>query len=673
MELIYVCKICGRENKIEAEKLLASKELVCESCSHKSVLTAGNDSPKRWDESLNMEQERAACYNDHAKAVLVLAGAGCGKTKTLISRALFLHRELNVPPEKIALLTFTRKAAKEISERLNNEVAGMGDRMFVGTFHRFCLDLMRHHSGYFDCSGFKLIDRDDQNAILRKLRHELAIPQNAPEILVPKAEDLCAIFSYMNNALVDVDEYFKRYPATMTETPRYIKELEKNYKLYKFEHKLLDFDDILLMTAENLQNIADFRRLVQNKFVHILVDEMQDTSPIQWAILKPLYPSVNLFCVGDDAQSIYSFRGADFKNVHNFCDQLPDSIILKLTENYRSNQEILDIANMLLQNAKVKYKKDLRAHKGYAGKEPDLYTFHSDFDEADFILKDIRSKLRRGVAPSEIMLMFRSATHARVMEHTLRTAGISYRFIGGMSFLQSSHIKDVIATLEALTSFKYELAWHRFLCLHRKLGDKTSFKYFLAIQNAPDHAAGLKMMGDNLIPKYPDLGAFLLNFDPVRPPEELLKDIIEYFEITGLLEEKYDNWDDRKKDLQMLIKIAAKYTDTAHFLEAFKLDPDTEVLEHDKSGEDKITLITVHSAKGCECDHAYIFRVQNGVFPHIKAITEDEIEEERRVLYVAMTRARKNLVMTRTSTESDIFLTAKIIKKIERKKQAKNW
>ena len=150
----------------------------------------------------------------------------------------------------------------------------------------------------------------------------------------------------------------------MTETPRYIKELEKNYKLYKFEHKLLDFDDILLMTAENLQNIADFRRLVQNKFVHILVDEMQDTSPIQWAILKPLYPSVNLFCVGDDAQSIYSFRGADFRNVHNFCDQLPDSIILKLTENYRSNQEILDIANMLLQNAKVKYKKDLRAHKG---------------------------------------------------------------------------------------------------------------------------------------------------------------------------------------------------------------------------------------------------------------------------------------------------------------------
>ncbi|MBR2910522.1 MAG: UvrD-helicase domain-containing protein [Lentisphaeria bacterium] len=220
MELIYVCKICGRENKIEAEKLLASKELVCENCQHPSALTSGNDTPKRRDESLNMEQERAACYNDHARAILVLTGAGCGKTKTLIARALYLHRELNIPPEKIALLTFTRKAAKEISERLNAEVTGMGDRMFVGTFHRFCLDLMRHHGGYFDCTGFKLIDRDDQ-----------------------------------------------------TETPGYVKELADNYKLYKQENRLIDFDDILLMTAENLQNIIDFRRLVQNKFVHILVDD----------------------------------------------------------------------------------------------------------------------------------------------------------------------------------------------------------------------------------------------------------------------------------------------------------------------------------------------------------------------------------------------------------------
>ena len=673
MELIYVCKICGRENKIEAEKLLASKELVCENCQHHSALTSGNDTPKRWDESLNMEQERAACYNDRAKALLVLAGAGCGKTKTLIARALFLHRELNIPAEKIALLTFTRKAAKEISERLNMEVAGMGDRMFVGTFHRFCLDLMRHHSGYFDCAGFKLIDRDDQSAVIRKLRNDLAIPENAPEILVPKVEELCGILSYMNNAMVAVGDYFSRFPCTLAETPKYVEEIVAGYRQYKLENRLLDFDDILSMTARNLTDISDFRRLVQNKFDHILVDEMQDTSPIQWAILKPLYPSVNLFCVGDDAQSIYSFRGADFKNVHNFCDQLPDSITLKLTENYRSSQEILDISNMLLQNAAVEYKKDLRAHKGYSGHEPELYTFHSDFDEANFTLKSIRSKLRNGVSPSQIMLMFRSATHARIIEHTLRTAGIPYRFIGGMSFLQSSHIKDVISVLEAVTSFKYELAWHRFLCLHRKLGDKTSFKYFLAIQNAPDHKTGLQMMGCNLAPKYPDLGEFLQTFDPDRPPADLLKDILSYFEKTKLLEEKYDNWEDRKKDLQMLCRIASKYSDVEHFLEAFKLDPDTEVLEHDNDTESKITLITVHSAKGSECDHAYIFRVQNGVFPHVKAVSDDEIEEERRVLYVAMTRARKELILTRTISDSDKFLTDEMVKRMERRTQAKGW
>ena len=673
MELIYVCKICGRENKIEAEKLLASKELVCENCQHHSALTSGNDTPMRWDESLNMEQERAACYNDRAKALLVLAGAGCGKTKTLIARALFLHRELNIPAEKIALLTFTRKAAKEISERLNMEVAGMGDRMFVGTFHRFCLDLMRHHSGYFDCAGFKLIDRDDQSAVIRKLRNDLAIPENAPEILIPKVDDLCGILSFMNNAMVGVNDYFLRFPCTLDATPRYVKEIVSKYQQYKYENKLLDFDDILSMTARNLTDISDFRRLVQNKFDHILVDEMQDTSPIQWAILKPLYPSVNLFCVGDDAQSIYSFRGADFKNVHNFCDQLPDSITLKLTENYRSSQEILDISNMLLQNAGVEYKKDLRAHKGYSGHEPELYTFHSDFDEADFVLRSLRSKLRSGVSPSQIMLMFRSATHARIIEHTLRTAGIPYRFIGGMSFLQSSHIKDIISALEAVTSFKYELAWHRFLCLHRKLGEKTSFKYFLAIQNAPDHGTGLQMMGYNLAPKYPELGEFLQTLSPNRPPADLLKDILDYFEQTKLLEEKYDNWEDRKKDLQMLCRIAAKYSDTEHFLEAFKLDPDTEVLEHDNDTENKITLITVHSAKGSECDHAYIFRVQNGVFPHIKAVSDDEIEEERRVLYVAMTRARKELILTRTVSDSDRFLSDEMVKRMERRTQAKGW
>ena len=673
MELIYICKACGRENKIDAEELLASRELICPQCRHKSSLTASEEPPKRWDPTLNPEQERAACYHDAAKAVLVLAGAGCGKTKTLIARALYLHRELHVPAERIALLTFTRKAAKEIAERLDSEVSGMGERMFVGTFHRFCLDLMRRHSGYFAETGLKLIDRDDQCAVIRKLRNELNLPENAPEILVPGADEICGIFSYLGNCRIDVKEYFTLYPPTLEDTVKYVEQLAGMYLEYKFDNRLMDFDDVLSMTALTLEQVPDFRRLVRNEYDHILVDEMQDTSPIQWAILRSLYPSVNLFCVGDDAQSIYSFRGADFKSVHNFCDELPDSVILRLTENYRSFQEILDIANMLLKNSPVKYDKDLRAHKGLGGRGPELYTFHSDFDEADFVLRSVRRKLRDGIPPSEIMLMFRSATQARIIEYTLRTAGIPYRFIGGMSFLQSSHIKDVIAALEALTSFRYELAWHRFLCLHRKLGDKTSFKFFLAIQNAPDHLTGLRAMAENLRLKFPELADFLSGFDPNRPPADMLTEIVQYFEQTRLLEEKYDNWEDRKKDLQMLVRIAGKYSETERFLEAFKLDPDTEVLEHDRDAEGTITLITVHSAKGTESDFCYIIRVQNGVFPHIKALSEEEIEEERRVLYVAMTRARKELILTRTSTESDKFLTDDMVKKMERRAQAKGW
>ena len=673
MELIYICKVCGRENRIDAEVLLAGKELICPKCRHKSSLTASEAPPRRWDPSLNPEQERAACYHDSAKAVLVLAGAGCGKTKTLIARALYLHREMNVPAERIALLTFTRKAAKEIAERLDDEVAGMGERMFVGTFHRFCLDLMRHHRGYFAETGLKLIDRDDQCAVIRKLRNELPLPEDAPELLIPGADEICGVFSFINNCRIGVKDYYKLRPPALEDTVKYMEELAGTYSEYKFENRLLDFDDVLSMTARTLEEISDFRRLVQNKFDHILVDEMQDTSPIQWAILRPLYPAVNLFCVGDDAQSIYSFRGADFKSVHNFCDQLPDSITLRLTENYRSPQEILDIANLLLKNSPVEYRKDLRAHRGCAGYGPELYTFHSDFDEADFVLRSIRRKLRDGIPPREIMLMFRSANQARVIEYTLRTAGIPYRFVGGMSFLQSSHIKDAISALEALTDFRYELAWLRFLRLHRKLGDKTSLKFFLAVQNAADHRAGLRSMAENLRLKYPQLADFIASFDPNRPPAALLTDIVDYLEATKLLAEKYENWEDRQKDLQMLIRIAGKYSETEHFLEAFKLDPDTELLEHDRDADGKLTLITVHSAKGTECDYCYLIRVQNGVFPHIKAMNSDEIEEERRVLYVAMTRARKQLILTRTSTESDRFLTDEMVRKMERRAQAKGW
>lgn len=672
MELIYVCKACGRENKIDAAELLESRELICPRCRYHSKLISESETPKRWDESLNLEQENAACCNSEAKAVLVLAGAGCGKTKTLIARALFLHRELNVPAERIALLTFTRKAAKEISERLDAEVDGMGKRMFVGTFHRFSLDLMHHYQGYFEGKNAKLIDREDQCSVFRKLRHKLEIPEDAPATLVPSADELCGILSYMNNCQISIDEYFLRRPPVLQETARHVKTLDRLYREYKQEKNLIDFDDVLSRTVSALETVSDFKHLVQNKYDHILVDEMQDTSPVQWAILKALYPPVRLFCVGDDAQSIYSFRGADFASVHHFCDRLPDSVTLKLTENYRSSQQILDIANLLLNGSGIPYNKDLRSHLGKAERGPELYTFHSDFDEADFIVQSIRSKLRRGIDPKNMMVLFRSAAHARVIEYTLRTAGISYRFIGGMSFLQSSHIKDVISTLEAMTDFRYDLAWYRFLQLHRKLGDKSSSKYFMAVQNAPDHAAALHAMADNLQPRYPELSEFLNTFQPNRTPSTLLNDIVAYFDRTGLLIEKYENWDERKKDLQMLIRIAEKYSDTARFLEAFKLDPDAEVLEHSRDAG-KLTLITVHSAKGTECDHCYLVKVQNGVYPHLKALTSDEIEEERRVLYVAMTRAKKQLILTRTSSDSSRFLTTEMICRMERWAQAKGW
>ena len=651
MDLNYRCPHCGVTSKIPLSQLAAGTSIACPACGAASGnKPAGSEPPpQRFDASLNLEQEQAATYDGAAGGVLVLAGAGTGKTRTMIARALFLLKVKKAEPSRIAMLTFTRRAAHEIEERLEREIPGVKHRIFVGTIHAFCLMLMHRYLALFPFPEINILDRDDQRSLLKRIRSSLCGPKGKidnQEGVVPPESTLESIFSYVSNCRITLSEYFQKHPQNFPETAEYVQNIHRQYQEYKQKKYFLDFDDILLATAQALETNSELRQRVQNAFDHLLVDEMQDTSPIQWDIFRSLYPPIQLFCVGDDAQSIYSFRGADFDSVHHFCERLPNAVTLKLTENYRSYQQILDLSNLLLDNSPLGYDKHLNAHRGKGKSFPQFANFQMEEDEAKFIAKSIVGKLRNGVPPSEIMVLLRYASCARHLEYMLKSIGIPYRMIGGPSFLQAAHVKDLLATLEALLSPQKELAWMRFLCLHPGVGPVKAEKLYAPIAKLFDPVQANRLMATIMQAKAPETSAFLNRFQPAPTPYENLQAILKFYDSTSLFLRRYDEWDTRRKDLDVVLKVSQKYQSLTAFLEAFKLDPDQEARQQRGDAGKCITLITVHSAKGTESDIVYIMRVQQGTFPFYKCETEEEIEEERRILYVAVTRARKELFLT---------------------------
>jgi DNA helicase-2/ATP-dependent DNA helicase PcrA len=515
---------------------------------------------------------------------------------------------------------------------------------------------MHKYAHYFPFESKRLIDEDDKLKILRKMRDEkLSSDKFITKDEIPVPSQLSHIVSYISNTQIDLAEYFNRYPND-DYVFEYTKEVLDLYNKNKEEYNLMDFDDILSLTAKTLKENPEFAVKISKVYTHILVDEMQDTSPVQWSILKTLYPASKLFCVGDDAQSIYSFRGADFASIHNFCTKLPNSVVLKLTENYRSNQEILDISNILLDDSPLKYKKHLRAHKGVAGYGPTLQSFNDDQEEASYVCKCIKKELKAGTNPEEIMVLFRSLYNARELEMTLRREHINYRLIGGLSFMQASHIKDIVGAFEALYVPPYEIGLTRFLCLHPKIGEKTCEKLLAKLPPFTTQEEYLKNLIDILPDKLCNLKKFLSTTEYVGDSHTLLTRLFKYFEQEKLLELNYENDAERKKDLDYLLKSAQNTPGVKDFLEGYKLDPNENI---DDTDEPIITLITVHSAKGTEADVCFIIHLQDGSFPHSRADeNEEQIEEERRILYVAMTRARKRLYLSQIYDSS--FLSSQI-------------
>ena len=592
-------------------------------------------------DELNPQQKQAA--TTEAKHSLVLAGAGCGKTKTIVARAAYLIDQ-GVPANQIQILTFTRRAASEIVARVELALGEEAKGLRASTFHTFCMYLLRRIPKAFGLEQFSIIDRDDQLMMFRLIRGR--DDKKNPNYL-PKPQELCDLYSFARNTRQKLSLALEKQMPEYLALKDQIADIMKEYETRKKARSFLDYDDILAVVASALAQSEGLVDYVASICRHMLVDEMQDTNPLQWALLEPLKDHISLFCVGDDAQSIYGFRGADFENIHHFKERVPDAQIFKLEKNYRSTQEILDLSNWLLDQSEIKYDKRLDAYRG-EGIKPKMHIFPNEFDEAKWIAIDIKERhYLQGSKWSDHMVLVRSSFAARHIEAACIAANVPYRFIGGMKLLETAHVKDLLSLLRVVANSLDDIAWMRFLTLWNGVGDVGASKLSQQLLAEPE----MDIIADKLekFSKIPLESILIMKQMAVLKTEVEACVSLAIQAIENQLAENYKkDWNRRQGDLELVKQLASKHAQLSEFLEEYVLDPVSISEIERQSDPDVVTLITIHSAKGTEQKVCYVANVTPGQYPHARAQGDfDDVEEERRVLYVALTRAQNELILTK--------------------------
>ena len=592
-------------------------------------------------DELNPQQKQAA--TTESQHSLVLAGAGCGKTKTIVARAAYLIDQ-GIPANQIQILTFTRRSASEIVARVELALGEQAKGLRASTFHTFCMYLLRRVPKAFGLEQFSIIDRDDQLMMFRLIRGK--DDKKNPNQL-PKPQELCDLYSFARNTRQKLsDALEKQHPEHLAFKDQ-IAEIMKEYETRKHARSFLDYDDILAIVASALDQSDGLADYVASLCKHMLVDEMQDTNPLQWALLEPLKDKVSLFCVGDDAQSIYGFRGADFENIHHFKDRVPNAQVFKLEQNYRSTQEILDLSNWLLDQSEIQYNKRLDAHRG-EGVKPRMHIFPNEFDEAKWIAIDIKERhYLQGSKWSDHMVLVRSSFAARHIEAACIAANVPYRFIGGMKLLETAHVKDLLSLLRVIANPLDDIAWMRFLTLWNGVGDVGASRLAQQLLLEPEF--------DLIFDKLEKFGRIPAETVLIMKQMTVLKQEVQACVSLGIqaieaqLAENYKkDWNRRQGDFELVKQLASKHTQLSEFLEEYVLDPVSISEIERQSDSDVVTLITIHSAKGTEQKVCYVVNVTPGQYPHARAQGDfNDVEEERRVLYVALTRAQNELILTK--------------------------
>ncbi|MBW1797414.1 MAG: UvrD-helicase domain-containing protein [Deltaproteobacteria bacterium] len=585
--------------------------------------------------------------------VLVIAGAGSGKTRTLVYRVARLV-ETGVPPEDILLLTFTRKAAQEMLDRAISLSDARCRFVSGGTFHSLALRVLRTHAELIDfANSFTILDRSDMEEVIGSLVPELGMPKGTPRF--PKRRTLANILSKAANLQQPVDEFMTQEYGQFIEFTGAISRLARLYGHYKKTHELMDYDDLILNLRNVLEKNEEVRKELGLKYRYVMVDEYQDTNKIQSDIVKWLaHDHKNIMVVGDDSQSIYSFRGANYKNMFDFPWLYPGAKVIKLEENYRSTQPILTLTNALMDQAREKYTKCLFT-KREGGRKPTIIDTRTEPEQATFVCRYIKEQMQQGLSIRDFAILFRAGYHSFELEAELTRQGFRYVKYGGFKFLESAHIKDFLAHLRVGVNRDEAVSWVRVLRLVENVGHAKS-------------QAIIEWMRSNRIPpgqvgKWPgagkrekgikSLGKLLARLASKKlEPENAVEQVMEYY--LPILKEKFDDYPKRERELQQLITMAGRYKKLRSFLDDLVLDPPTSSADTELGKKDEsLTLSTVHSAKGLEWPVVFIIWVMEGRFPSAKAYGNPlDLEEERRLMYVAATRAKDQLIMCYPGQES---------------------
>ena len=578
--------------------------------------------------------------------VLVIAGAGSGKTRTLVYRVARLV-ETGVPPENILLLTFTRKAAGEMLER----AAGLADerckRVSGGTFHSLALGVLRDYANLlgFD-NSFTILDRSDMEEIIQSLVQEIQIDKGT--VRFPKRATLANILSKAANLQQPIESLMSEEYVQFLEHIPQVNRLLHLYGNYKRKNQFMDYDDLIIHLKQLLSKHKEIRKDLNQRYRYIMVDEYQDTNGIQAEIVKWL-ASIhrNIMVVGDDSQSIYSFRGANYQNMFEFPQLFPDTKTVKLEQNYRSTQPILSFTNALMDQAAEKYTKCLfTARKD--GEMPRVIDTRTQHEQALFICQSIKDQIHQGRSLKDMAILFRAAYHSFELELELTRQGIPYVKYGGFRFMESAHIKDLLGHLRVIVNRNDTIGWGRILRLIKNIGQRKSQSIVDWVKKdkpvpwqiaewpgAGKRDGGLKILS-HLLKK---LASRNLS------PQKAIELVMNYYD--PILRERFDDFPRRQKDLEQLIPMAGRYKSLRAFLNDLILEPPTSPADiNSRRRCDNLTLSTVHSAKGLEWSIVFIIWVMEGYFPSAKSHSnEAAIEEERRLMYVAATRAKDQLIM----------------------------
>ncbi|MEW6427797.1 MAG: ATP-dependent helicase [Thermodesulfobacteriota bacterium] len=591
---------------------------------------------------LNPPQYEAVSYL--GGPLLVIAGAGSGKTRTLVYRLAWLVGQ-GVPPATILLLTFTRRAAQEMLLRASRLLDDSCRQVCGGTFHSVGNLLLRRYAhvlGY--AANFTIIDRPDAEGILNLLKSSLDLGGSGRKF--PGKRVVADVISRAVNRSLTVEEVIADQYAHLDAHTDDILRIADHYRTFKKDHQLMDYDDLLVGWRRLMVEFPETGKMIAGQFTHVLVDEYQDTNHLQAEIVHGLAGvHGNVMAVGDDAQSIYSFRGADFRNIMEFPGLFPGARVVRLEENYRSTNAILSVANAVMEHAREKYEKNLYTNIA-GGERPQLVAARDEGEQARYIAAEIRRLQEGGTPLDEIAVLFRSGFHSFKLELELASQGYRFEKRGGMKLTESSHVKDVISFLRVLNNPADRLSWSRILLLLDKVGPRTVEKMVQWLLAGDEPLARLQSYpgAGKWKPALAAMAAMLQQASRRALPAEILELVLAWYQ--PVFERIYaDDYPRRMKDLEQLSVIVAGYGDLQAVIDDTALDPPESTGEPAGTDAGRLVLSTIHSAKGLEWDAVFVIHLAEGKFPGSQAMLDDNQEEERRLFYVAVTRARRHLYL----------------------------